>query len=58
MEKTNNTVTKLLTVAEVCEELRVTRGTAYRWIRDGNLPAPPGGHPAPIAKPGPLPRPK
>jgi excisionase family DNA binding protein len=67
----------------------VTRGTAYRWIREGSLPAvrvggtvripskllvdrlarsimssikkpptivtPPGGHPAPIAKPGPPP---
>jgi excisionase family DNA binding protein len=33
------TVRKLLTVAEVSEELRVTRGTAYRWIREGSLPA-------------------
>jgi excisionase family DNA binding protein len=23
----------------VSEELRVTRGTAYRWIREGSLPA-------------------
>ena len=36
---TNQTVRKLLTVPEVSEELRVTRGTAYRWIREGSLPA-------------------
>jgi excisionase family DNA binding protein len=39
MQETDETVRKLLTVAEVCEELRVTRGTAYRWIREGSLPA-------------------
>jgi excisionase family DNA binding protein len=38
MERTNRT-RKLLTVAEVAEELRVTRGTAYRWIGTGYLPA-------------------
>ena len=39
MQETNETVGKLLTVAGVSEELRVTRGTAYRWIREGSLPA-------------------
>jgi excisionase family DNA binding protein len=28
-----------LTVAEVSDELRVTRGTTYKWIREGTLPA-------------------
>jgi excisionase family DNA binding protein len=39
MDNTDGTVRRLLTVAEVAEELRVTRGTAYRWIRTGSLPA-------------------
>jgi excisionase family DNA binding protein len=39
MQTTDRTVRKLLTVAEVSEELRVTQGTAYRWIREGSLPA-------------------
>jgi excisionase family DNA binding protein len=30
--------TNLLTVAEAAAELRVSRGTAYRWIADGLLP--------------------
>jgi excisionase family DNA binding protein len=39
MGNTDGTIRRLLTVAEVAEELRVTRGTAYRWIRTGSLPA-------------------
>jgi excisionase family DNA binding protein len=39
MQQTDVTTRKLLTVAEVSRELRVTRGTAYRWIREGALPA-------------------
>ena len=39
MDNTGGTIRRLLTVAEVAEELRVTRGTAYRWIRTGSLPA-------------------
>ena len=39
MDNTDGTVRRLLTVAEVAENLRVTRGTAYRWIRAGSLPA-------------------
>ncbi len=27
------------TVAEVADEMRVSRATAWRWIRDGKLPA-------------------
>lgn len=39
METTDHTVRTLLTVAEVSDELRVTRGTTYKWIREGTLPA-------------------
>jgi excisionase family DNA binding protein len=39
MEKTDRTARTLLTVAEVSDELRVTHGTTYKWIRDGTLPA-------------------
>ena len=39
MDNTDGTAHRLLTVAEVADELRVTRGTAYRWIRAGDLPA-------------------
>jgi len=39
MDNTDRTARRLLTVAEVARELRVTRGTAYRWIRSGNLPS-------------------
>jgi excisionase family DNA binding protein len=39
MDNTYGTPRRLLTVAEVASELRVTRGTAYRWIRTGSLPA-------------------
>jgi excisionase family DNA binding protein len=39
MDNTDRTARRLLTVAEVARELRVTRGTAYRWIRTGNLPS-------------------
>jgi excisionase family DNA binding protein len=39
MDNTDGTPRRLLTVAEVANELRVTRGTAYRWIRSGNLPS-------------------
>ena len=39
MDNTDQTIRRLLTVAEVAQELRVTRGTAYRWIRTGRLPA-------------------
>jgi excisionase family DNA binding protein len=38
MDNTDGTARRLLTVAEVAQELRVTRGTAYRWARDGQLP--------------------
>ena len=30
---------KLLRVSEVAEQLRVNPQTAYRWIREGTLPA-------------------
>jgi excisionase family DNA binding protein len=33
----------MLTVAEVAEQLCVSRPTAYRWIRSGSLPAVPIG---------------
>jgi excisionase family DNA binding protein len=39
METTVCTVRTLLTVAEVSDELRVTRGTTHKWIREGRLPA-------------------
>ena len=39
VDNTDGTTRRLLTVAEVAQELRVTRGTAYRWIRTGSLPA-------------------
>ncbi len=39
MEKTDRTARTLLTVAEMSDELRVTRGTTYKWIREGTLPA-------------------
>ena len=38
MDNTDGTARRLLTVAEVAHELRVTRSTAYRWARDGQLP--------------------
>ena len=39
MDNADGTARRLLAVAEVADELRVTRGTAYRWIRAGDLPA-------------------
>src|SRR5215468_1576117 len=39
VDNTDRTARSLLTVAEVANELRVTRGTAYRWIRSGKLPS-------------------
>ncbi len=56
MKTTGRTARTLLTVAEVSDELRVTRGTPIK--QPPTIVTPPGGHPAPIAKPGPLPRPK
>jgi len=35
----NETRPKLLTVREVAHQLRVNEQTAYRWIREGTLPA-------------------
>ena len=34
MDNADGTTRRLLTVAEVARELRVTRATAYRWARD------------------------
>lgn len=31
--------TSLLTVAEVADELRISTNSAYKWIREGRLPA-------------------
>ena len=31
------THTRLMTVPEVCDELHISRPTAYRWIADGRL---------------------
>lgn len=31
---------QLLTLKEVCEQLRVSRSTVYRWISEGTFPAP------------------
>ena len=30
----------LLTVLEVCERIRTSRATLYRWVATGNFPAP------------------
>ena len=39
MDNADGTIRRLLSGAEVTDELRVRRGTAYRWIRAGSLPA-------------------
>jgi excisionase family DNA binding protein len=39
MPDQDETARRMLTVAEVAEQLRVSRPTAYRWIRSGSLPA-------------------
>jgi hypothetical protein len=37
MDNTGGSIRRLLTVAEIAEELRATRGTAFRWIKTESL---------------------
>ncbi len=39
MHEQDETAGLMLTVTEVAEQLRVSRPTAYRWVRTGSLPA-------------------
>jgi excisionase family DNA binding protein len=33
-------LTNLLTIADICDYLQITRTTALKWVADGKLPPP------------------